>query len=44
MDRMTRLAPLLTLFAASCAVGPKYSRPEVPMPPAHRFVEGEAQA
>jgi multidrug efflux system outer membrane protein len=44
MDRMSRLAPLLALLAASCAIGPKYSRPEVPMPPAHRFFEGEAQA
>jgi multidrug efflux system outer membrane protein len=33
----------LTLLPA-CAVGPNYSRPAVPRPPAYRFFEGEAQA
>ena len=36
-------AVALSLLAA-CAVGPNYSRPEVPTPPAHRFFEGEEQA
>ena len=46
---LTRRFPLLVaaLVAAvvpGCAVGPNYSRPEMPQPPAHRFFEGEAQA
>ncbi len=32
------------LLVVACAVGPKYGRPEVPTPPAHRFFEGEEQA
>ena len=46
---LTRRSPLLVaaLVAAlvsGCAVGPNYSRPEMPQPPAYRFFEGEAQA
>jgi multidrug efflux system outer membrane protein len=49
MRHLPRLAPLTLLAGsltvlASCAVGPNYSRPEMPQPPAHRFFEGEAQA
>jgi multidrug efflux system outer membrane protein len=35
---------LVAALASGCAVGPNYSRPEMPEPPAHRFFEGEAQA
>jgi multidrug efflux system outer membrane protein len=46
---LTRRSPLVAtaLVAAlvsGCAVGPDYSRPEMPQPPAYRFFEGEAQA
>ena len=46
---LARLSPLvaIALVAAlvpGCAVGPNYSRPEMPVPPAHRYFEGEAQA
>jgi multidrug efflux system outer membrane protein len=37
-------AALLAALVSGCAVGPKYARPPVPTPPAHRFFEGEAQA
>jgi outer membrane protein, multidrug efflux system len=40
---LTLLAVSLALLAA-CAVGPNYTRPQVPTPPAHRFFEGEEQA
>src|SRR5512143_1138306 len=49
MRHLRHFAPLalaaisLTLLAA-CAVGPNYTRPQVPTPPAHRFFEGEEQA
>jgi outer membrane protein, multidrug efflux system len=35
---------LVAALAGGCAVGPHYSRPQVPTPPAHRFFEGEEQA
>ena len=35
---------LVAALAGGCAVGPNYSRPETPQPPAYRFFEGEAQA
>jgi multidrug efflux system outer membrane protein len=46
---LTRCSPLVALalvaaLAGGCAVGPNYSRPELPTPPAHRFFEGEEQA
>jgi multidrug efflux system outer membrane protein len=42
---LTRRSPLLVAALLSgCAVGPNYSRPEMPLPPEHRFFEGEAQA
>ena len=46
MTRLTRLISLSATAAAlalssGCALGSNYSRPEVPAPPAHRFVEGE---
>ena len=51
MSRRARFDPAwfivvaaVALAAGGCMVGPRYSRPEVPTPPAHRFVAGEAQA
>ena len=51
MSRRARFTPAgpvaaaaVVLAAGGCMVGPRYSRPEVPAPPAHRFVTGEAQA
>jgi multidrug efflux system outer membrane protein len=49
MRRLRPFAPLALLtvslaLVSACAVGPNYSRPEMPAPPAHRFVESEAQA
>ncbi len=46
---LTRRSPLVAValaaaLAASCAVGPNYERPQMPVPPAYRFFEGEAQA
>jgi multidrug efflux system outer membrane protein len=46
---LTRRSPLLAAavaaaLAGGCAVGPNYSRPEMPQPPAYRFFEGEEQA
>jgi outer membrane protein, multidrug efflux system len=46
---LTRRSPLvaIALVAAlvpACAVGPNYSRPQVPTPPQYRFVEGPAEA
>ena len=38
------LAAALAAFLPACAVGPNYSRPQMPTPPQHRFVEGPAQA
>ncbi len=38
------VAVLSFVLLAACAVGPNYSRPELPAPPAHRFFEGEEQA
>jgi multidrug efflux system outer membrane protein len=35
---------LVAALVGGCAVGPNYSRPEMPQPPAYRFFEGEAQA
>jgi multidrug efflux system outer membrane protein len=32
------------VLLGACAVGPNYTRPELPTPPSHRFFEGEAQA
>jgi outer membrane protein, multidrug efflux system len=32
----------LVAVAPACMVGPKYHRPEMPAPPAHRFAEGAA--
>jgi multidrug efflux system outer membrane protein len=47
MKTLRHFAPIaavtLSLLAA-CAVGPNYSRPEMPTPPAYRFFEGEEQA
>jgi multidrug efflux system outer membrane protein len=34
------LTPALSSLLAGCAVGPNYARPEMPTPPAYRFVEG----
>ncbi|HVH29846.1 MAG TPA: efflux transporter outer membrane subunit [Vicinamibacterales bacterium] len=33
------LVPALSSLVAGCAVGPNYERPEMPSPPAYRFVE-----
>jgi multidrug efflux system outer membrane protein len=46
---LTRRSPLVAValvaaLAGGCAVGPNYSRPQVPAPPAHRFFDGVAQA
>jgi multidrug efflux system outer membrane protein len=38
------VAVLSFALLAACAVGPNYTRPEVPTPTAHRFFEGEEQA
>ncbi len=38
------VAAVALALLPACAVGPNYSRPELPAPPAHRFFEGEAQA
>ena len=35
---------LVAALASGCAVGPNYSRPEMPAPPQYRFVEGPAEA
>ncbi len=40
----TAFAAVALSLLAACAVGPNYSRPEMPTPPAHRFFEGEEQA
>jgi multidrug efflux system outer membrane protein len=37
-------AALCAALASSCAVGPNYSRPELPTPPSYRFFEGEEEA
>jgi multidrug efflux system outer membrane protein len=37
-------AALVPLLVTGCAVGPNYSRPEVPAPPNHRGLEGAAVA
>jgi multidrug efflux system outer membrane protein len=34
----------LSIGLGGCSVGPNYSRPEVPKPAQHRFIEGPAQA
>ena len=51
MSRRARFDPAwfivvaaVALAAGGCMVGPRYGRPEVPTPPAHRFVAVEAQA
>ena len=47
LTESTRLVAiaLVAALVPGCAVGPNYSRPEMPAPPpAHRFFEGEAQA
>jgi outer membrane protein, multidrug efflux system len=46
---LARRSPLaaaiaLAAFLPACTVGPNYSRPQMPAPPQHRFVEGPAQA
>ena len=46
---LTRRSPLVAValvaaLAPGCAVGPNYTRPEVPAPPQYRFVEGPAEA
>jgi multidrug efflux system outer membrane protein len=43
---MTRLALVIVLSAgaAGCALGPRYQRPETPMPPAHRGADPAAGA
>ncbi len=33
-----------TVALAGCSVGPNYERPQLPTPPAHRFVEAPTQA
>lgn len=38
---MRRVWPLLWLAALSCAVGPDYERPEIPVPPG--WIEGQAE-
>jgi multidrug efflux system outer membrane protein len=46
MSRRARTSPLAfaavvsALWLPACMVGPKYQRPQVPEPPAHRFAEG----
>jgi multidrug efflux system outer membrane protein len=40
----TAVAAVALSLVAACAVGPNYSRPELPTPPAYRFFEGEEQA
>ena len=43
--RSSLLAALVAVcLVPGCAVGPNYARPQLPVPPAHRFFEGEAQA
>jgi multidrug efflux system outer membrane protein len=37
-------AALVAALVGGCAVGPNYSRPELPSPPQYRFVEGPAEA
>jgi outer membrane protein, multidrug efflux system len=37
-------AAILALLLGACAVGPKYQRPEMQPPPAHRGVEGQPAA
>ena len=37
-------AALVAALASGCAVGPNYSRPQVPAPAQYRFVEGPAEA
>jgi len=49
MRTLTRFTPQVVAavsvaLLAACAVGPNYTRPELPTPPAHRFFEGEEQA
>src|SRR5262245_10164781 len=48
IDRLSHLAlPIaVALLSSGCfaAVGPNYSRPQLPTPPQYRFVEGAAQA
>ncbi len=49
MTRITRLSPVAVLVAGAlllggCMVGPNYERPQMPVPPQHRFVEGPAEA
>ncbi len=49
MTRITRLSPLAALGAGAlllggCMVGPNYERPQMPVPPQYRFVEGPAEA
>ena len=46
---LTRFSPLVAValvaaLAPGCAVGPNYTRPEVPAPPQYRFLEGPAEA
>jgi multidrug efflux system outer membrane protein len=46
---LTRRSPLVAVglvaaLVSGCAVGPNYSRPELPTPPQYRFVEGPAEA
>ena len=40
--RLVAAAALAAVLLAGCAVGPNYSRPQMPAPPHHRFVEGTA--
>ena len=44
MRTLLRSLALLAVVSAApaCMVGPKYQRPEMPAPPAHRFAEGPA--
>jgi outer membrane protein, multidrug efflux system len=46
LTRPTPLAAALALlvFLPACAVGPNYNRPQMPVPPQYRFLEGPAQA
>jgi outer membrane protein, multidrug efflux system len=37
-------AALAAVLVPACAVGPNYNRPQMPVPPAYRFFDGEAQA
>ena len=44
LSRLTVVAAVASLLCGCAAVGPNYARPQVPSPPAYRFIEGAPQA